>query len=593
MDFCRIARLARLLRVVPRTRGFDLPLAFLADPAADVDFLAAHRALRHRSLPKLAGCGRRGPPARALPAGLKQFADPGRIPRGLARRTHGLRAVASRSMRYPRRKTGHPDGCDVVRRAPSEDVTMQKLTTDVAVIGAGTAGLSAYRAAKASGRRALLIESGVHGTTCARVGCMPSKLLIAPAEAMHAIERFPTFGLRLEGRVAVDGRAVLARVRRERDRFVGFVIDGVKAIPAADKLDGRARFLGDTTLAVGADHVVDARAVVIATGSSPVWPHAWAALGPRLVTNDQVFEWEDLPQSVAVFGPGVIGLELGQALHRLGVRVKVFGRSGSIGQLSDPALIDEATEVFGSEMRLDTRARVEVTAVDDGVLVSPHDAHGGSEPERFDCLLAATGRRPNVEELGLEHTTLVRDRHGVPLFDRHTLQCGDAPVFIAGDANDDVPLLHEAADEGRIAGDNAARYPDLRASLRRAPLEIVFTDPQIAIVGGGYAALSGRDFVTGEVSFRNQGRARIMQRNQGRLHVYADPASGLLLGAEMLAPDAEHLGHLLAWALQLELSVADILRLPFYHPVVEEGLRTALRDAQAKLATRAKSLRVA
>ncbi|HEX7329056.1 MAG TPA: dihydrolipoyl dehydrogenase [Casimicrobiaceae bacterium] len=474
---------------------------------------------------------------------------------------------------------------------------MPELTTDVAVIGAGTAGLAAYRAARAAGRRALLIEGGVHGTTCARVGCMPSKLLIAPAEAAHMVERFPAFGLRLEGRVAVDGRAVMERVRRERDRFVGFVIEGVDAMPAADKLAGDARFVSDTRLVVGSDVFVDARAIVIATGSSPSWPPAWRALGERLVTNEEVFEWNDLPRSVAVFGPGVIGLELGQALHRLGVRVKVFGRSGSIGQLTDPALIAEATRVFGAEFPLDTRARVEVSADDDGVLVTEHGADGATlgaaRSEHFEYLLAATGRRPNVAGLGLEHTTLVRDTAGVPVFDRETLQCGDAPVFIAGDANDDIPLLHEAADEGRIAGDNAARYPDVRAGLRRAPLSIIFTDPQIAIVGGGYAALAGGEFVTGEVSFENQGRSRVMLRNRGRLHVYADPASGALLGAEMLGPDAEHLGHLLAWALQLDLTIAGMLHLPFYHPVVEEGLRTALRDAQAKIRERARARRVA
>src|SRR4030095_9202431 len=122
---------------------------------------------------------------------------------------------------------------------------MQQLDTDVAVIGAGTAGLAAYRAVKARGKRALLIERGAHGTTCARVGCMPSKLLIAPAEAAHTIERLPAFGLAVDGPVRVDGRAVMARVRRERDRFVGFVTDSVDMIPPEDLLHGAARFVDD------------------------------------------------------------------------------------------------------------------------------------------------------------------------------------------------------------------------------------------------------------------------------------------------------------------------------------------------------------
>jgi dihydrolipoamide dehydrogenase len=468
----------------------------------------------------------------------------------------------------------------------NDDMTVQmhSIKTDVAVIGAGTAGLAAYRAARAAGRSALLIEGGAYGTTCARVGCMPSKLLIAPAEAAHGVERLDAFGLRLPGELIVDGKAVMARVRAERDRFVGFVLQGVAGIPARDKLEGHARFVDDTTLAVG-DTTVTAHSVVIATGSSPVYPAAWKALGERLVTNETLFEWTDLPESVAVFGPGVVGLELGQALHRLGVRVRIFGRGGGVGPLGDPELIAEARRIFGAEFYLDTDAQAEVTRDGDHVVVRYRAPDGAWRTEAFDYLLAATGRTPNVHDLGLENTTLARDAQGVPDFNRDTLQCGRAPIFIAGDANADVPLLHEAADEGRIAGDNAARFPDVRPGVRRTGLAIVFTDPQIASVGGGHGAAcaTAAGFVTGAVSFDDQGRARVMQRNRGRLHVYAELGTGRLLGAEMIGPDAEHLAHLLAWARQLELTVGEVLMLPFYHPVVEEGLRTALRDAYAKL----------
>jgi dihydrolipoamide dehydrogenase len=163
------------------------------------------------------------------------------------------------------------------------------------------------------------------------------------------------------------------------------------------------------------------------------------------------------------------------------------------------------------------------------------------------------------------------------------LQCGASGIFIAGDANNDAPLLHEAADEGRIAGENAARYPDVRPASRRTALSIVFSDPQLAVVGSRYADLAPGTFVTGKVSFEDQGRSRVMLRNRGLLHVYADATTGVLRGAEMIGPDAEHLGHLLAWAMQQKLTVAQVLEMPFYHPVVEEGLRTALRDAHAQL----------
>jgi hypothetical protein len=114
----------------------------------------------------------------------------------------------------------------------------------------------------------------------------------------------------------------------------------------------------------------------------------------------------------------------------------------------------------------------------------------------------------------------------------------------------------------------------------------VFTDPQLATVGERFPALDQNAIVTGTVSFENQGRARVMLRNRGLLHVYAEVATGLVLGAEMIGPDAEHIAHLLAWGVQSELTVARMLEMPFYHPVVEEGLRTALRDADEVLGLR-------
>ncbi len=465
---------------------------------------------------------------------------------------------------------------------------MKHITTDVAIIGAGTAGLAAYRAAVQAGKRAVIVEAGPHGTTCARVGCMPSKLLIAAADAAHAVEKWNDFGIRVEGHIAVDGKAVMARVRRERDRFVGFVLEGVGAIPADQLLHGRARFIDARTLEVEAHTCVSFERAVVATGSSPSVPAMLRSAGDRLVVNDDIFEWQDLPRSVAVFGPGVIGLELGQALHRLGVRVRVFGRGSGIGPLSDPAVREYATRTLQDEFYLDPDAQVQAVELHSrGVRLRYTDRSGLAANETFDYIVAATGRTPNVRGLGLEQTGITLDAQGVPLYDRTTMRCGDSAIFIAGDVNNDVPLLHEAADEGRIAGENAASYPEVRAGLRRTPLGIVFSDPQIAIVGTRHAELQPGRCVTGIVSFEDQGRSRVMLRNRGLLHVYADAATGRLLGAEMIGPDAEHLAHLLAWAIQSGLTVREALERPFYHPVVEEGLRTALRDAAAKLAARA------
>ncbi|MDP9033977.1 MAG: dihydrolipoyl dehydrogenase [Myxococcota bacterium] len=463
------------------------------------------------------------------------------------------------------------------------NLTTRERDVDVAVIGAGTAGLAAFRAATATTPRVLLVEGGVHGTTCARVGCMPSKLLIAAAEAAYEARHAREFGIRTT--VEVDSRAVMQRVRSERDRFVGFVVAGIESIPEEKRLTGQARFLEPGLLDVDGT-VVRARAVVLATGSSPVVPPTFSVPRELLLVNDDVFAWEDLPDSIAVIGAGVIGLELGQALHRLGVRVRILGRGGSLGPLTDPVVRGAAAAALGAELPVDFDTKnLEVRREGDLVVVGWQGSDGAPRIESFSYVLAAAGRKPNLAGLYIERAGIALDERGLLSADRATARVGTTNVFLAGDAAAEVPLLHEAIDEGTIAGENAARFPDVRVGQRRSPLAIVFTDPQVAVAGESFAGLSARgaDMVTGEVSFENQGRSRVMHKNKGAARIYADKASGRLLGAEMAGPRAEHIGHLLAWAHQQGLTIDNMLTMPFYHPVVEEGIRTALRDASAKL----------
>lgn len=460
---------------------------------------------------------------------------------------------------------------------------MKKLETDVAVIGAGTAGLSAYRTAKAAGARVLLIEGYHYGTTCARVGCMPSKLLIAAANAAHAARATSDFGVDVDS-VRVDGRAVMARVQSERDRFVGFVA-GEKGLPVEDKVWGVARFLDSNRLAVGDDIEITAKSVVIATGSSPVVPPPFLGAGSRLITSDDIFELEELPRRVAVFGAGVIGLELGQALSRLGVEMRLFGLADLVGALTDPVVLEEARTIFGKELTVDFDSDVrKIHQEGDDVVIEFLDKKTQAlVTERFDYLLAATGRAPNLAGLDLDKLSLELNSRGVPLFDHRTMQCGDSSIFIAGDATHTTPLLHEAADCGTIAGANAARWPDVKPGLRRSPISLLFSDPGIMMVGQRFSDLEPGTFVVGQLDFSDQGRSRVMLKNQGMIRVYADKVTQRFLGAEMIGPDAEHVAHLLAWAHQMQMTIPQMLEMPFYHPVIEEGVRTALRDAARQL----------
>ena len=204
---------------------------------------------------------------------------------------------------------------------------MKKIQADVVVLGGGTAGMGAFRNARLHTDNVYLIENNVFGTTCARVGCMPSKLLIAAAEARHHALHTDPFGVHLDkDSVTVNGEEVMHRVKSERDRFVGFVVSDVEEWPADKRIMGTAKFVDEHTVQIDDHTQITAKSFVIATGSRPVIFPQWEVLGDRLIVNDDVFSWDTLPKSVAVFGPGVIGLELGQALHRLGVKVEIFWR---------------------------------------------------------------------------------------------------------------------------------------------------------------------------------------------------------------------------------------------------------------------------
>lgn len=458
---------------------------------------------------------------------------------------------------------------------------MQKRQADVVVIGAGSAGMVAYRAAVRAGKKAILVEGGEFGTTCARVGCMPSKLLIAAADAVHAAQNTAPFGVHVDGKVRVDGKEVMQRVKAERDRFVGFVLEGIEHIPTEDKVLGYAKFLDNNTVQVGEHTQITAVSFVLATGSTPFTPKSLLGAADRLVVNDDVFDWDDLPKSVVVIGAGVIGLELGQALHRLGVKTTLLNRSNKVGGITDPEVREAARDAFCCEFKMVANAKVTRTElVDDQVVV--HYTHEGKEHNiKADYVLSAAGRTPNVNNIGLENTSAVLNDKGMPEFDKQTLLINNTSIFFAGDVNNLHPILHEASDDGFQAGVNAAQWPDSpKPVARRATMAVVFTDPQIMKVGQSFAELEGSAINIGEVNFKNQGRARIMLKNCGRLRVYADKKSGKFLGAEMLGPAAEHIAHLLAWCLQMELTIEEMLAMPFYHPVVEEGLRTALRGAQ-------------
>ena len=445
---------------------------------------------------------------------------------------------------------------------------------DVIILGAGSAGLAALREVRKRTDHWRIVNDGPWGTTCARVGCMPSKMLIEAANAYHARRALHTFGIEGADALRVDLPAVLRRVRALRDDFVAGTLAATDAGERA--ISGHARLLDAQRVEVNGQ-VHTARRIIIATGSRPIVPEDWLAFGDRILTTDTLFEQPTLGPRVAVIGLGPLGVEIAQALARLGVEVMAFATGKSVAGLSDPAINDALLARLRDEFIVNVGDKAELREVAGGIQVT-----NGSATVVVDQVVAAMGRRPNLEHLGLDTLGVALDDKGRPPIDPCTLQVGDLPVFIAGDADGDRPLLHEAADEGHIAGLNALA-PTPRGFARRTPLAITFSQPQAAVVGQRHADLPEGQWVGGTVDFARQGRARVAQCNHGRLNVYAEHGSGRLLGAELCAPAGEHMAHLLALAVEQRLTVHDLLRMPFYHPVLEEGLRTALRDAASRL----------
>lgn len=452
---------------------------------------------------------------------------------------------------------------------------------DVAIVGAGTAGLAALREVRDRTEDFVLINAGPYGTTCARVGCMPSKALIAAANAFHARKKLDEFGVRGAGELRADIPAVLQRVRALRDGFVSGVLRSTEDLSDRN-IPGHARLEGPNRLIVG-ERVIEAARIILAPGSSPVVPQPWRALGNRILTSDSLFEQEDLPARMGVIGLGPLGVEIAQALARLGIEVHGFDAASRIAGISDDKVADAARAEIDREFPLHLGVQVDLEDAGDGVAI-----RWAGESVTVDKVLVAVGRRPNLVGLGLETLGVPLDENGMPEIDLSTMRIGDTPVLLAGDADGHLPLLHESADDGHIAGLNATSSEPIRLS-RRTPLSVVFCDPEVASVGQKLEDLDPESTLVGEMDFAGQGRARIMQENRGLLRLYAARTDGRLLGAEMAVPAAEHLAHLLALAIGQGLTVNDLLRMPFYHPTLEEGLRTALRRIARELPPRALS----
>jgi dihydrolipoamide dehydrogenase len=451
---------------------------------------------------------------------------------------------------------------------------------DVVIIGAGTAGLSARKLVDQKTKNYIVIDGGTLGTTCARVGCMPSKVLIQVANDFHRRLSLAEEGINGGENLSLENDKVMAHVRKLRDRFVRGVMSSFESWSSKHLVQKYAKFTSKNKIELSDGETIEFDKAIIASGSSPVIPTPWKPFSKYFVDTNEFFEQDILPKKMAVIGLGVIGIELGQAMHRLGVDVVGIG-STSIAGISDPKLKEYTINKFSEEMTIDMTGVKELKEENGQLVVVT-----GTGEYKVDKALISVGRSPNLKGLNLEAITDKFSSRGMPEFNTKNFKLIDAPnISIVGDVNGIAPILHESADEGAVAGYFAVNNDDDGCFSRRTPIGVSFSSPNIAFVGKKYADLEneGIDFEVGEVSYEGQGRAIVMLSEKGLLRVYGSKKDNKLLGAELFAPSGEHMAHLIAWAISADMTVEQVLSLPFYHPVVEEGLRTALRDLMGKL----------
>lgn len=450
---------------------------------------------------------------------------------------------------------------------------------DVAIIGAGSAGLSARREVAKKTDNYIVIDNGILGTTCARVGCMPSKVLIQSANDFYRRHKLLEEGIHGGEGLTLNLEETLKHVRKLRDRFVRGVESGMSEWTENHLIRKKASFIDEHTLDLEGEKVW-AEKIIIATGSTPTIPKQLESFKEYLITTDYLFEQETLPKNIAVVGLGVIGIELGQALHRLGLNILGIARREMIAGISEPEIREYVIRKMSEEMNLSFTGIQSVEKREGKLLIKTKD-----KEILADKVLVTTGRKPNLKSLNLENISCELESNQVPKFCSETFKLkGFDHLYLVGDVTNEKPILHEASDEGKIAGFNAVNSEHTPFQTR-VPLEITFCDPNIASTGLKYEDLveAGINFEVGKVMFEGQGRSIVKLKEIGMLKVFGDKKTGKLLGAEMFGPENEHIAHLLSWAISLEMTVNEVLALPFYHPVIEEGLRTALRDLRDKV----------
>ncbi|HLH53610.1 MAG TPA: dihydrolipoyl dehydrogenase [Verrucomicrobiae bacterium] len=441
---------------------------------------------------------------------------------------------------------------------------------DVAVIGGGSGGYAAARTTAAAGLHTVVIEGGKEvGGLCILRGCMPTKALLYAAEVMHLATHAETWGIRAED-VTFNFSQVLARKNALIKDFASFreqqLLNGKFKFERS-----MARFADPHTLALDNGEKLTAGSFVIATGSkispSPV---------PQLdvldyLTSDSALELPKLPRSIIVLGGGAVAVEFAQFFARFGVRVTLIQRSPHILHEFDGDAAQVIEDVFRREgMNVYTRTKLLDARKTGGQKEVVFEHEGQTVRVHADEVFFALGRRPNIQSLGLEKIGVQVEYERIVT--DHQMRTSVPHIFAVGDCTGLHEIVHIAIQQGEIAAHNIARPENQKRMDYRLLSEIIFTEPQVAVVGltEKRAHVHNINYLVSKYPFNDHGKSLIMEAKDGFVKLLAEPVTGEILGGTCVGPMGGELIHEIIAAMHKRMTVHELAAMPHYHPTLAE-----------------------
>ena len=464
----------------------------------------------------------------------------------------------------------------------------RKIECHTLIVGAGSAGIEAYKSAVENGADCIIVDSGPVGTTAQRSGELPTSLLMSAAQSLKSLKNLEQCGISFPVPVQPDTSNVLSSLRAVRSRATSDVLSFMYKIPENRRIRGKVKFIDNHNVSVDESIEIHFETAVIATGSSPLVTFEQSRL-KNILTSNEFFELETLPKSVAVFGSTKVGLQLGQSLSYLGVDTVVFGQK-KLWQLTDESVLLVAHQLLSSRFKLyvDTY----VTSMDDdgdnGYTIYYVDGKGYENYLHMESIVAATARIPNVGGMNLQKIGIKLMPHGLIKINEKNMQTSVPNIFAAGDVCRDTFLSSVAFADGRYAGLNAANYPVLSDKPTQVKINLVYTDPVLAIVGNSledmrkYAKMTGDTFITTEVRLA-QGQYRGLREDGGILSIYTSVTSHKILGAELCAYKGDKIANFLALAMENNYTVEKLSEYNFTNLSAESAIGIAAQNAVDKL----------